>query len=557
MTAAAGIVGGLVAGTSGGSRLATARSATVALAAASCPQTGDGDPIWQNVEQVGTYSGVAGQFTSIQDAVDAAAPCTVILVAPGDYHELSGRTPPGRPDLPAGVLVTKPDIAIVGMDRNGVVVDGTKAGAPQCSASAGDQDFGPLDGSGHAEGMNGILVWQAQQVWIQNLTVCNYLHGSGNTGNEVWWNGGDGSGRVFQDAGSGFWGDYLTATSTYYGGEDTAAQYGIFSSDWSGGEWTSDYASNFNDSGFYIGACQNVCDQTVTGIWAEYNALGYSGSNSGGRLVVQDSQFDNNEDGFDTNSQNGDNPPPQDGACPAGQIGPVPGFPRYCWVFEHNNVHDNNNPDVPAAGSAAAGPVGTGISLSGARNDLVYDNTFTGNDAWGTILVPYPDQGTPCTGGTPTTFPGEPASLVGQPVCLFDQSGIAVIGNTYADNGGYGNPTNGDIAAVNLAPGAPDCFRKNADTAGPLTTSPPAAQLLYGICTPLPEPPDLNLPFLDEVACDSQVASIGPVSGGAFCLPGTNYPRRTTVVMHALPTSALASMNACTEANIPANSWCP
>jgi hypothetical protein len=33
-------------------------------------------------------------------------------------------------------------------------------------------------------------------VWVQNLTVCNYLHGAGDTGNEIWWNGGDGSGKI-------------------------------------------------------------------------------------------------------------------------------------------------------------------------------------------------------------------------------------------------------------------------------------------------------------------------------------------------------------------------
>ncbi len=98
----------------------------------------------------------------------------------------------------------------------------------------------------------------------------------------------------------GFDGSYLTATSTFYQDETTAAEYGIFSSDWSGGTWYQDYTSNFNDSGFYIGACQQVCDQTVNDVWSEYNALGYSGTNSGGQLVVENSQFDNNEDGFDT-----------------------------------------------------------------------------------------------------------------------------------------------------------------------------------------------------------------------------------------------------------------
>ena len=66
--------------------------------------------------------------------------------------------------------------------------------------------------------------------------------------------------------------------------------------------------------------------------WAEFNALGYSGSNSGGRLLVENSEFDNNEDGFDTNSQNGDNPPPQNGACPTRRQPPVAGAPTVLGV---------------------------------------------------------------------------------------------------------------------------------------------------------------------------------------------------------------------------------
>ena len=177
--------------------------------------------------------------------------------------------------------------------------------------------------------------------------------------------GGTAAPTAAQIGGWGYDGSYLTATSTYYKDETRPrAQYGIFSSNWSGGTWDQTYTSNFNDSGYYIGACQQVCDQTVNHAWAEYNALGYSGSNSGGQLVVENSQFDNNEDGFDTNSQNGDNPPPQDGACPNGGTSPIT-HTHSCWVFMHNYVHDNNNPNVPAAGSAAAGPVGTGISAAG------------------------------------------------------------------------------------------------------------------------------------------------------------------------------------------------
>ncbi len=50
---------------------------------------------------------------------------------------------------------------------------------------------------------------------------------------------------------------------------------------------------------------------------------------------------------------------------------------------------------MPEAGNAAAGPTGTGMTLSGGRNDTVMDNTFSDNGAWGFLIVPYPDSGTP------------------------------------------------------------------------------------------------------------------------------------------------------------------
>ena len=53
------------------------------------------------VLRVGTANGRAGDFTSIQEAVDAASPGDWILIAPGDYHErgdythaLPAATPP-------------------------------------------------------------------------------------------------------------------------------------------------------------------------------------------------------------------------------------------------------------------------------------------------------------------------------------------------------------------------------------------------------------------------------------------------------------------------------
>ena len=46
--------------------------------------------------------------------------------------------------------------------------------------------------------VNGIEVFKANNVWIENLTVRNFDRNrrDGDNGNEIWWNGGDGSCRI-------------------------------------------------------------------------------------------------------------------------------------------------------------------------------------------------------------------------------------------------------------------------------------------------------------------------------------------------------------------------
>jgi len=483
---------------------------------------------------VGSFHGIKGQFTSIQAAVKAAKPDDWILVGPGDYKEHAGLTPKSRTDLPSGVLMQMAGVYLRGMNRNTVIVDGTKPGSPVCSNKASDQEFGP-----HGKGLNGIMVWKATDVWVQNLTACNYLHGSGDTGNEIWWNGGDNSGKI---GGKGYLGSYLTTTSTFFKDEQTAAQYGIFSSNWNGGTWDQTYASNFNDSGYYIGACQQQCNQTVDRAHGEFNALGYSGSNSGGTLIVKNSVFDNNEDGFDTNSQNGDNPPPQNGACPGNRISPIT-HTHSCWVFMDNYVHDNNNPNVPSAGAAAAGPVGTGMTLSGGRNDTVMHNRFVNNHAWGVAMQPYTDSGTSCPGGTVNS------PITGNGTCLWDDYGDALLNNSFSRDGGYGNPTNGDFEQLNLESHPSDCFRGNTDTSGHLNADAAKLQASTPTCSTSPVSANANLPFLNEVLCDSGIQLTG-----FGCQPGDHYPTRTKVVMHPLPKGLPTMPNPCD--GVPADPWC-
>ncbi|MBV9422914.1 MAG: hypothetical protein JOZ98_08395, partial [Solirubrobacterales bacterium] len=129
------------------------------------------------VLRVGTYRGIPGQFKSVEAAVNAAKPGDWILVAPGDYKTTSSRRVPGRSNEAAGILITKRNLRIRGMNRNTVILDGTKSGS-RCSNKAANQNFGP-SGSKGPLGLNGILIWKADDVSVQNLTACNFLSGSG------------------------------------------------------------------------------------------------------------------------------------------------------------------------------------------------------------------------------------------------------------------------------------------------------------------------------------------------------------------------------------------
>jgi hypothetical protein len=189
------------------------------------------------------------------------------------------------------------------------------------------------------------------------------------------------------------------------------------------------------------------------------------------------------------------------------------------------------------------------MSISGGHNDTVMDNRFVHNGAWGVIFVPYPDTETPpsdapaCAGGTPNLIV----------TCWYDESGLALIDNTFSGNGFYGNPTNGDFAQFNIESGQTNCYSGNTNTSGPVKSSPSNLQQAYPSCNGSTVGPNINPLFLAEVGCDSQLA-LTPL-GGTPCLPTDHYPRRTQVVMHPLPRGLKSMPNPC--AGVPANPWCP
>ena len=181
---------------------------------------------------------VPADFPTIQEAVDAAAPGALILVAEGTYQE--------------AVQVETDDLTIRGLDRNKVVLDGNFE----------------LD--------NGIRVLGAKGVAVENMTAMNYTH------NGFFWTGVD-----------GYRGSYLTSYRT--------GDYGIYAFDSVNGQLEHIYAAGSPDAGIYIGECY-PCNAVIDDTVSEHNGLGYSGTNSGGNLNIVNSIFRFNRAGVVPNS---------------------------------------------------------------------------------------------------------------------------------------------------------------------------------------------------------------------------------------------------------------
>ncbi len=190
---------------------------------------------------------VPSQYPTIQNAVDAASPGDLILIAKGIYKE--------------EVIVTTPSLVIRGEDRNETIIDG---------------EF--LRG-------NGIMVVGADGVAVENITTRNA------TLNGVYWTGV-----------KGYRGSYITA---YNNGD-----YGVYAFDSVDGIMEHSYASGSPDSGFYVGQC-DPCNAIVYDVIAEKNALGYSGTNASGNLYLLSSIWRENQLGIGPNTLDRELLPPQ------------------------------------------------------------------------------------------------------------------------------------------------------------------------------------------------------------------------------------------------------
>ena len=253
---------------------------------------------------------VPADFATIQEAVDAAVEGDLILIAPGTYNE--------------AVQVTTNNIIIRGLDRNTVVLDGNFE----------------LD--------NGIRVVGANGVALENMTAMNY------TKNGFFWTGV-----------TGYRGDYLTAWRN--------GDYGVYVFDSVGGVIDHSYGAGSPDAGVYVGQCY-PCDSLINHFTAEFNGLGYSGTNSGGNMVIVNSVFRNNRAGVVPNSGSYE-------LC----------YPERKTTIIGNLVYNNNQPDTPAIDVALLA-MGNGILSAGGVQNIIERNRVWNHNKTGIGLVPFLEE---------------------------------------------------------------------------------------------------------------------------------------------------------------------
>jgi hypothetical protein len=246
--------------------------AAIAVVAASACSGGDDAPEVA-ARTVVTY-GASGRVLQvpedhprIADAVRAAQPGDLVLIAPGVYRE--------------EVEVETPGIVLRGLDRNATILDGDHT----------------LE--------NGILV-EADGVAVENLTVRNYAL-NGVLVSKAYDSADPASATPLQ----GYRISYVTAANN--------GLYGLYAFAARGGLIEHAYASGHPDSGVYVGQCK-PCDAVVTDTIGELNAVGYLGTNASGNIAVVRSTWTRNRVGMMSNSQTMELLAPQVGGTFAGNL---------------------------------------------------------------------------------------------------------------------------------------------------------------------------------------------------------------------------------------------
>ena len=262
----------------------------------------------------GRFLSVPDDYETIEAAIAASQPGDVVFLNAGVYA--------------GGIVVPedKPGITIRGADRNAVIFDGENR-------------------------VDNAIEVEADGVTLENITAHDYAQ------NGFYWEGAD-----------GFAGRYLTVWNV--------GLYGIYAIESRNGVIEQSYVSGAADAAFYIGEC-DPCDASLHDNTATLSAVGFSGTNASGNLVVEYSIFENNGVGILPNSFDvALAPPPQHGA-----------------TFRGNVITGSGSVPVPRS-TPLGGYHGIGIGLAGAVDDVVEQNEVTGSTRYGIVVMATVDRGT-------------------------------------------------------------------------------------------------------------------------------------------------------------------
>ncbi len=366
------------------------------------------------------------------------------------------------------------------------------------------------------------MVYKAANVSIENLTACNFLGGARDAGNEIWWNGGANSGKI---GGHGFYGSYLTTTSTYLAnqapsGEASAAAVRRLLQQLERRYLGPDLRLQLQRLGLlHRGLPADLQPDRSTTAGREYSALGYSGTNSGGRLLVENSQFDNNEDGFDTNSQNVRRAGAAERRLPG--RGQAAGHGRALLLGLHPQLRPRQQ--QPQRPGRRRGGSGSGrhrhVDL---RRPQRHDHgqPVRQQQRLGNHHRAVPRQRRRRATAAPTS------GVLGPHRCLWDDYGDALSATRSRTTGPTGiRPTATSPRSTSQSDPATNCYSGNHEAGGAAVqpASAAAMQTSHPTCNGEPAAAGSSDPdFLGEVLCDSQIEV---VPGTPASCPTGPYPR--------------------------------